>query len=120
MINTVGAFLAQRQPFCRYATFPLIGESPVCPPGKYRQHFLYSRRGDPRGLPFHVVCDVELTAARAVTTLKNKRFRCSCRGVHCTPADRKRIFPKINRYDRTARLMRADTRVRPYNYRGKN
>ena len=51
---------------------------PMCPPGKYRQHFLYS-----------------------------------CRGVHCTPADRKRIFPKINRYDRTARLMRADTRVIP-------
>ena len=32
------------------------------------------RRGDPRGRPFHVVNDVELTAARAVTTLNNKRF----------------------------------------------
>ena len=87
---------------------------PMCPPGKYRQHFLYSCRGDPRGLPFHVVCDVELTAARAVTTLKNKHFRYSCRGVHCTPADRKRIFPKTNRYDRTTRRIRADTWIRPY------
>ena len=46
----------------------------MCPPGKYHQHFLYSCRGDPRGRPFHVVNDVELTAARAVTTLHNKRF----------------------------------------------
>ena len=30
---------------------------------------LLFRRGDPRGLPFHVVFDVELTAARAVTTV---------------------------------------------------
>ncbi len=28
----VGAFLAQRQPFCHFVTFPLIGESPMCPP----------------------------------------------------------------------------------------
>ena len=28
----VGAFLAQRQPFFHFVTFPLIGESPMCPP----------------------------------------------------------------------------------------
>ena len=32
MVKIVGAFLAQRQTFCRFATFPLTGESPVCPP----------------------------------------------------------------------------------------
>ena len=34
MVKIVGAFLAQRQPFCRFATFPLTGESPVCPPAR--------------------------------------------------------------------------------------
>ena len=41
MVKIVGAFLAQRQPFCRFATFPLTGESPVCPPAGQEQNIIY-------------------------------------------------------------------------------
>ena len=54
-ITFVGATLAQRQPFWATPISPNRGITHV-------------------SALFHVVYDVELTAARAVTTLKNKRF----------------------------------------------
>ena len=45
----------------------------------------------------------------AVTTLKNKRFLSFVGACIARPLIGNSVFLKINRYDRTARLIRADT-----------
>ena len=58
---TVGAFLAQRQPFCHFVTFPLIGESPMCPP---ELRFRTSCPGRTRGCAPTIISNVVLNKSR--------------------------------------------------------
>ena len=82
-ITNVGATIGRPQKprisitpvFDRKNLFPLSGRA-IHAPTINHQPINYNRRGDPRGRPIKLqkFCNLILTAARAVTTLNNKRF----------------------------------------------